>query len=71
MLKSWQDQQEKQEGKSCETKESPPTNKTTQNPMGEIATGKLRTTPKSVCGNADEEISTKTSQQEGVTNEGE
>ena len=52
-------------------KESSPTNKTTQNPMGEIATGKLRTTPKSVCGNADEEISTKTSQQEGVTNEGE
>ena len=67
MLKSWQTQQEKQKGKSCEKKEIPPTNKTSENPMAEFAKGKPSTTPKSVCGNADEKIPTKTSWQGGVT----
>ena len=67
MLKSWQAQQEKQEGKSCEKKKSPTTNKTSSNPMAEVAKGKSTTTPKSVCGNADEKTPTKTSWQGGVT----
>ncbi len=57
LLKRWQDQQEKQEGKSCKTTKSPPTDKSTHKPMAEIAKRESQSTAADICRNDNEEIS--------------